>query len=73
MREVILYGNGCPKCKVIKSRLEKEKIKFIEKDDSEKLQSLGYKSYPVLEVDEKFMEFASAYKWINERSNGNGN
>lgn len=65
--EVKLYGNGCPKCKVLKSKLEKENIVFEEKDSIEKLLENGFSSYPVLEVDNNFMDFGQAYKWINDR------
>lgn len=73
MKQVILYSNGCPKCRVIKSKLESKKIKFIESDDTQKLLSFGYKTYPVLEVDDKMMDFVSANKWVNARSEASGN
>ena len=28
MESIILYSNGCPKCKVLKSKLENKKIEF---------------------------------------------
>lgn len=68
----MLYGNDCPKCKILKSKLEKANINFTEKEDAEKLQVLGFRSYPVLQVGDEFMEFAKAYKWINDRSGENG-
>jgi len=70
--EITLYGNDCPKCKVLKSKLEKENIEFEEKEDTEQLLSMGFSSYPVLEVDDEFMDFGQAYKWINDRSSKNG-
>ncbi len=73
MKPVILYSNGCPKCRVIKSKLESKKIKFIEKSDIQKLLSCGYKSYPVLEVNDKMMDFVRANAWVNERSEASGN
>ena len=71
MEEIALYGNGCPKCKVLKIKLEKENLNFTESEDAELLEKLGFKSYPVLKVGDKFMNFADAFKWINDRGNEN--
>lgn len=68
---MVLYGNNCPKCKVLKIKLEKENINFAESEDAELLEKLGFKSYPVLKVGDKFMNFADAFKWINDRGNEN--
>lgn len=73
MEQIVLYSNGCPKCRVIKSKLESKKIKFIETDDTQKLLSFGYKAYPVLKVNDKMMDFVSANAWVNERSETSGN
>ena len=72
MEQIILYSNGCPKCRVIKSKLESKNIKFVETDDTQKLLSFGYKSYPVLKVNDKMMDFVSANAWINDRNETNG-
>lgn len=71
MEEIVLYGNSCPKCKVLKIKLEKENLNFTESEDAELLEKLGFKSYPVLKVGDKFMNFADAFKWINDRGNEN--
>lgn len=68
---MVLYGNDCPKCKVLKIKLEKENLNFSESKDAELLEELGFKSYPVLKVGDEFMNFADAFKWINDRGNKN--
>ena len=74
MEHILLYTNGCPKCQVIKSKLELQHIKFIETNDTEKLISLGFKTLPILKVNEKVMDFKSANDWIEERrKNSNEN
>ncbi len=69
--QVTLYTNNCPKCKVIKTKLEQKNIKFTEETNIDKLVSIGYKTLPVLKVDEEFMDFKDAYEWIKDRSNKN--
>ena len=63
---IILYSNGCPKCKVIKSKLESKNIVFEETDDTQRIILEGYKTFPVLEVDGQFMDFVSANNWVNQ-------
>jgi glutaredoxin len=61
-----LYSNGCPKCKVLKAKLEQKNISFEESDDLNFLIEKGFMSIPVLEVDGEFLDFASAVKYVNE-------
>lgn len=63
---ITLYSNGCPKCKVIKSKLESKNIVFEETDDTQRIILEGYKTFPVLEVDGQFMDFVSANNWVNQ-------
>lgn len=67
MKSIILYSNGCPKCKVLKSKLESKKIEFTETDDFSKLQDLGIQSLPIMEVDGKILSFVEANNWINNQ------
>lgn len=65
MNNIILYSNGCPKCNVLKSKLESKKIKFTETDNFSKLEEMGVKSLPIMEIDGKFLTFVEANTWIN--------
>ena len=67
MENIILYSNGCPKCKVIKSKLEALNIKFTQTDNLDELISLGYKTLPLLKINDKILDFKSANDWIEER------
>ncbi len=71
MEELILYTNGCPKCKVIKSKLEAKDIKFTESDNIDELISHGIQSFPVLKVGEEFLSFVDANAWVNAQSSQN--
>ena len=64
---VTFYHNGCPKCKVLKKKLDKKQVDYSEETDSEILISKGFKSVPVLEVDGKVLNFMDAVNWVNRR------
>lgn len=64
---VILYSTGCPKCAVLKKKLEQAHIEFTVDRDEETMISLGIDSLPVLGVDGKLFGFNEAMKWIVDR------
>lgn len=64
--DIILYSTGCPKCKILKKKLEDKNIDYVENDNIETMISLGIEQVPVLSVDNKLFQFAEAVKWVNE-------
>lgn len=64
MSDIILYSTGCPRCKVLKLKLDKANIPYEEIEDIDAIIAAGYKTAPVLKVGEKFYEFGEAVKWI---------
>ena len=71
METLTLYTNGCPKCKVIESKLKAKNIKFVENNNLEELISYGIQSLPVLKVGEKFLSFVEANAWVNNAPSQN--
>lgn len=67
MSEVILYSNGCPKCKVLKAKLEAKNIAFTENNNLEELISMGIQCLPVLKVNGDFLNFLTANEWVNSQ------
>lgn len=67
MSEVVLYSTGCPRCNVLKQKLDSKGITFTEDSDVDKMLSMNITQVPVLEVDGKRMEFVEANFWINEQ------
>lgn len=65
--EVILYSNDCPKCKILKAKLQTANVKYLEINDIELMIQKGMVFVPMLEVDGNTMSFVEANKWINER------
>lgn len=64
----ILYTTHCPRCNVLKYKLEEAKIEYIENEDVDEMLSLGMKSAPALKVGENLMNFTEAIKWIGEQN-----
>lgn len=63
---IILYSTGCPKCKVLKSKLEEKGIEFVENNSVEKMTELGITQVPVLSVCGALLDFKKAVTWVNE-------
>jgi len=62
---VVLYSTGCSKCKVLEAKLEAKKIKYDIINDIEVMESKGFMSVPMLEVNGEVMSFKRAIDWVN--------
>ena len=60
-----LYSTGCPKCKVLKSKLDSKQIEYTIIEDVEVMKNKGFNSLPVLEVDGTMYEFREAVNYVN--------
>ena len=58
--------DGCPKCKILKKKLQDKNIQFSECSDVNVMMSKGVDFTPMLEIDGKMMDYATAVKWANE-------
>ena len=63
--KVILYEHGCPRCKVLKMKLDQKKIQYEHINDVELMTSKGFTEAPKLEVDDQILNFKEAVDWIN--------
>lgn len=63
---VILYSNGCPRCKILKKKLDQKCIAYEVNDSIDDMISLGFSQVPVLKVGDELLDFVAANKWINE-------
>jgi len=63
---IVLYTNNCPKCKVLKSKLDSQNIKYDVCEDVNIMISKGFRSMPILQVEGDILLFADAVKWVNE-------
>lgn len=65
---IILYSTGCPKCNILKKKLEDAQMEYSVVEDVDVMLSKGLKEVPWLEVDGNLMNFVDSSKWINERT-----
>lgn len=61
------YTTGCPKCRVLKDKLDFKGIQYETVQDVNEMIAKGMKSAPALEIDGELLDFPSAIKWLNER------
>lgn len=64
---VILYSNGCPRCRVLKQKLDTKSINYTEENSVEKMLTLGIEQVPVLSVDGEILAFSQANEWVNKQ------
>lgn len=64
----ILYTTHCPRCNVLKEKLDTANIPYFEIDDVEEMAALGIDTVPVLRVGDVMMSFTTAVEWIKNRS-----
>lgn len=67
MSEVVIYTQpGCPKCAVLKRKLQSKDVAYQECQDIDTMIDLGIKNVPVLRTDSEVLQFAEAVKYINQ-------
>jgi len=66
---IILYsvGESCPRCRVLKEKLENKDIEFTEVNDVDEMLKLNIMSAPMLKVNDDLLDFKRANDWINEQ------
>ena len=57
----------CPKCKILKKKLQEKGIEYKEFNDEDEMLRMGILSVPVMDVDGEQLDFPAAIKYINER------
>lgn len=65
---ITLYSTGCPQCKVLKTKLDQAGIQYNTVSDQAVMAAMGFKSTPILQVDNVTYKFADAVKWIKENA-----
>lgn len=63
---VIYTQANCPKCKILKKKLDDKNVQYTECSDVNILVSKGVEFTPMLEVDGDIMNYSAAVKWVNE-------
>lgn len=63
--DIIFYSTDCPKCKILKKKLDSKNLTYSLVDDVDVMLDLGLMSAPALSVDGKLMDFSNAINFIN--------
>ena len=58
--------DNCPKCKILKKKLDGKNIEYVECNDIDIMLTKGVESVPVIELDGNMFDYANAVKWVNE-------
>ena len=64
---IILYEHGCPKCRILKMKLDQKGIVYETVNDVEIMKEKGFLEAPQLEIGDTIMNFTEAVKWIGEQ------
>ena len=67
---IVLYSTGCPKCNILKKKLDGNGVDYAVVSDVDQMLAMGLKEAPVLEVDGQRMQFAEAVKWVSRYGKG---
>ena len=70
MREVIFYTTGCPKCKILKKKLDEKNIAYAINDSVAEMLKLGITRVPVLSIDGQLKNFKESVEWVNNQKGG---
>ncbi len=66
--KVVVYGTGCPQCNVLEAKLKQKGISYASVTDEDEIERVandnGIMSMPILQVDDTFMAFPKAIKWV---------
>ena len=67
----VYSSSTCPKCKVLKMKLDKTGIEYETCQDIEVMKELGINSIPVLQLaDGELLDFKAAVDFVNNKLGG---
>lgn len=64
---IIFYSIGCPRCNVLKKKLDDKNIEYYTIADEEQIKAAGISILPVLEIEGEKLDYPAAVKWVNEQ------
>ena len=64
---ITLFTTGCPKCEVLKKKLNDKHIEYKTETNIDKMFELDITQVPVLMIDDKLYNFTEAVNWVNNR------
>lgn len=67
INNIILYSTGCPKCKILESKLKAKNISYKTITDKGEMLKKGLTEVPILKIKDKLLGFFEANSWINKK------
>jgi len=64
---ITLYTTNCPRCRILETKLQQKSINYTRCGDVQSLIDMGYETAPVLKVNNEYMTFGDAIKWVNKQ------
>lgn len=64
-KNIKIYSNGCPKCRVLEAKLGAKNIEYDKTQNIEELSEKNFNSLPVLMVGDRYLNFVEANDWVN--------
>ena len=69
MGKLILYSTeACHRCKAIKRILQVNNVEYDEVTDIEIMKNKGFREVPMMEIDEKILDYSSISAWLKENN-----
>lgn len=65
--KTVLYSTGCPKCKILKKKLDEKGVEYSEVNDMDEMLELDIDAVPVLIDGNNRMEFKEALDWVKNQ------
>ena len=65
--EIILYTTGCPKCEVLKKKLDEKAVAYDTVTSVKEMMAKGIMQAPMMELNGELMDFVAANEWINQQ------
>ena len=69
-KNIILYSTGCPKCEILKKKMGEKNISYTEINDTNIMIKKNITFVPVLEINEKILNYKEAVDFVNSYTEG---
>ena len=66
MQEIIFFFFFCPKCQVLKKKLDNLNINYSICNDINQMENMGILTVPMLSIGTDLLDFSRAVKWLKE-------
>lgn len=65
---ITLFSTNCPKCKILERKLHMKNIEYTITNNIQEVIDAGFRSAPILKVNDTYYTFKEAVDWINNEN-----